>query len=121
MIADSTGDLEEAARHFSTAARLAPSSASARNNYGVILQRLGRTREAAAEFEASLGQMLASQTHLVNLAQIRFAAGTPADLRASAGLFERAYEIAPDSGDRARATVVSAASEKRTRGGNSLP
>src|SRR5205085_10822940 len=54
LLADRGGDLQEAARHLAEAARLAPSSAPARNNYGVILLRLGRAREAAAEFEASL-------------------------------------------------------------------
>ena len=106
MIADAAGDLNEAARHFSRAARLAPSSASARNNYGVILQRLGRTREAAAEFEASLRADARQPNALVNLAQIRFAAGAPADLRASADLFARAYEIAPDAGIARARTVV---------------
>lgn len=106
MIADAAGDLNEAARHFSRAARLAPSSASARNNYGVILQRLGRTKEAAAEFEASLRADARQPNALVNLAQIRFAGGTPADLRASADLFARAYEIAPDAGIARARTVV---------------
>jgi tetratricopeptide (TPR) repeat protein len=106
MLADSAGDLEEAARHFARAARLDPSSSSARNNYGVILQRLGRTREAAAEFEASLRADARQPNALVNLAQIRFAGGTPTDLRASADLFERAYEIAPDAGIARARTVV---------------
>lgn len=106
MLADNAGDLEEAARHFARAVRLKPSSSSARNNYGVILQRLGRTREAAAEFEASLRADARQPNALVNLAQIRFAAGTPADLRASAGLFARAYEIAPDTGIARAQTVV---------------
>ena len=83
MLADNAGELEEAARHFGRAARLKPSSSSTRNNYGVILQRLGRTREAAAEFEASLRVDARQVNALVNLAQIRFMAGTPADLRAS--------------------------------------
>jgi len=106
MIADSAGDLEEAARHFARAARLQPSSSSSRNNFGVILQRLGRTREAAAEFEASL-RADARQPHaLVNLAQIRFASGTPTGLSAAADLFARAYEIAPDAGIARAQTVI---------------
>jgi tetratricopeptide (TPR) repeat protein len=105
-LADSAGDLEEAARHFAQAARLDKSSASARNNYGVILQRLGRTREAAAEFEASLRADARQPNALVNLAQIRFAGGTPMDLRASADLFARAYEIAPDAGIARARTVI---------------
>ncbi len=106
MLADSAGDLEEAARYFARAAHLDPSSSSARNNYGVILQRLGRTREAAAEFEASLRADARQPNALVNLAQIRFAGGTPADLRASADLFTRAYEISPDAGIARARTVV---------------
>jgi len=106
MLADSAGELEEAARHFARAASLDPSSASARNNYGVILQRQGRTREAAAEFEASLRADAQQPNALVNLAQIRFANGTPTDLRASADLFARAYEIAPDIGIARARTVV---------------
>ena len=106
MLADNAGDLEEAARHFARAARLKPSSSSARNNYGVILQRLGRTREAAAEFEASLRADPQQPNALINLAQIHFTAGTPADLRASAGLFARAYQIAPEAGIARAQTVV---------------
>ena len=106
MLADNAGDLEEAARHFARAAHLKPSSSSARNNYGVILQRLGRTREAAAEFEASLRADARQPNALVNLAQIRFTAGTPADLRASANLFARAYQIAPEAGIARAQTVI---------------
>jgi tetratricopeptide (TPR) repeat protein len=106
MLADNAGELEEAARHFGRAARLKPSSSSTRNNYGVILQRLGRTREAAAEFEASLRVDARQVNALVNLAQIRFLAGTPADLRASADLFARAYQIAPDAAIARAQTVV---------------
>jgi Tfp pilus assembly protein PilF len=107
MLADRAGDLEEAARNFARAARLDPSSSSARNNYGVILQRLGRTREAAAEFEASLRADARQPNALVNLAQIRFAGGTSEDLRASADLFARAYEIAPDAEIARARTVIS--------------
>ena len=107
MLADNAGNLEEAARHFARAAQLGPSSSSARNNYGVILQRLGRTREAAVEFEASLRADPRQQNALVNLAQIRFAAGTLQDLRASADLFARAFEIAPEAGIARAQTVVS--------------
>ncbi|HXD52961.1 MAG TPA: tetratricopeptide repeat protein, partial [Burkholderiales bacterium] len=72
----------------------------------MILQRLGRTREAAAEFEASLRVDARQPNALVNLAQIRFAAGTPADLRTSADLFARAYQIAPDTAIARAQTVV---------------
>jgi len=106
MVADSAGDLQEAARHFGRAARLQPFSSSARNNYGVILQRLGRTREAAAEFEASLRADARQPNALVNLAQIRFAGGTPTDLSAASDLFARAYEIAPDAGIARALTVI---------------
>lgn len=107
MLADKAGNLEEAARHFARAAQLARSSSSARNNYGVILQRLGRTREAATEFEASLRADPRQQNALVNLAQIRFAAGTLQDLRAAGDLFGRAFQIAPEAGIARAQTVVS--------------
>jgi tetratricopeptide (TPR) repeat protein len=104
VLADRAGNLEEAARHFARAASLAP-SAKTRNNYGAILLRLGRTREAAIEFEASLKADPRQLSALVNLAQIRFEGGTTEDLRAAADLFARAYAIAPDA-DIARALIV---------------
>lgn len=104
-IADGANDLETAERHFATASRLAPRSASARNNYGVILLRRGRSKEAAAEFEASLQLDPQQLTALVNLAQICFASGSPDALRAARNLFERAQRIAPDV-QIARALVV---------------
>jgi tetratricopeptide (TPR) repeat protein len=96
IIADSAGDLKEAERHFAAAARAEPNRASARNNYGAILMRTGRYGLAAVEFEKSLKLDPAQPNALVNLAQIRFAAGTPDDLRASAELFKRAFAIKPD-------------------------
>ena len=104
LIADSAGDPETAARHFAEAARHAPSAAT-HNNYGVILLRLGREREAAAELEASLRIDPRQPNALVNLAQIRFAAGTLADLEAAEGLLARAFAIAPDA-EIARAMTV---------------
>src|SRR5260370_39908359 len=54
ILADDAGELEEADRQFAAAAHVAPDSPQARNNYGAILLKLGRKRQAAAEFEASL-------------------------------------------------------------------
>lgn len=104
-LADRAGDLPAAERSLARAARLAPASASARNNYGAILMRLGRARAAAAEFEASLRADARQTGALINLAQIRFAEGTPASLRAADGLFARADAITPEVGI-ARARVV---------------
>jgi tetratricopeptide (TPR) repeat protein len=71
----------------------------------VILLRLGRAREAAAEFEASLRADPQQPNALVNLAQIRFNSGTAEDLRAAADLFTRADRIEPDA-EVARALTV---------------
>ncbi len=105
FIADRAGDLKEAEQHFSAAALKDPSSASARNNYGAILMRTGRFALAAAEFEASIKLDPKQPNALVNLAQIRFASGSPADLGRADELFMRAYSLAPDV-DIARALTV---------------
>ena len=105
VLADRDGNLREAERHFAAAASNAPFSASARNNFGAILVRLGRMQLAAAQFEASLKLDGDQPNALVNLAQIRFGSGKPEDLRASRELFERAMRVAPDA-EVARALVV---------------
>ena len=96
IIADRAGDLKGAERHFAAAVKAEPNSASARNNYGAILMRTGRSRLAAVEFERSLKLDPDQPNALVNLAQIRFAGGTPEDLRASAELFKHALAIKAD-------------------------
>jgi tetratricopeptide (TPR) repeat protein len=96
VLADRAGLLEEAERHFSAAAIAAPLSPPARNNHGAILLRMGRTEQAAAQFEISLRLDKNQPSALVNLAQIRFASGTPEGLQQSRELFERAWAIAPD-------------------------
>jgi len=105
IIADRAGDLAEAERHFRSAATRSPGSPAAHNNYGVILVRLGKANQAASHFETSLRLNPAQAGALVNLAQIRFSAGTPEGLRAARELFERARKIAPDA-EIARALVV---------------
>jgi tetratricopeptide (TPR) repeat protein len=107
IIADGAGDLKEAERHFSAAVMSEPLRASARNNYGAILMRTGRLSLAAAEFEASLKVDRDQPNALVNLAQIRFAAGTSNDLRASTELFTRAHAIKPDVEIARALTVIS--------------
>jgi len=107
IIADSAGDLKEAEQHFSAAVTAEPLRASARNNYGAILMRTGRVSLAAVQFEQSLKLDPDQPNALVNLAQIRFAAGTPADLRASADLFKRALVIKPDVEIARALTVIS--------------
>lgn len=96
IIADSAGDLKEAERHFAAAVKADPNRASVRNNYGAILMRTGRASLAAVEFEKSLKLDHDQPNALVNLAQIRFAGGTPDDLRASAELFNHAFTLKPD-------------------------
>jgi Tfp pilus assembly protein PilF len=104
---DRAGDLKGAEKHFSAAAIAAPFLPSARNNHGAVLLRLGRRHQAAAQFEVSLKLDPRQPSALVNLAQIRFDAGTADDLRAALDLFERAAAIAPDT-EVARALLVTA-------------
>jgi Tfp pilus assembly protein PilF len=105
IIADRSGDLKEAERHFAAAVKAEPNRASVRNNYGAILMRTGRAGLAAVEFEKSLKLDADQPSALVNLAQIRFAGGTPEDLRASVELFKHAFAIQGDV-DIARALTV---------------
>lgn len=104
-IADREGQLEEAERHFAAAAIAAPLSPPARNNHGAILLRMGRTEKAAAQFEISLRLDRNQPSALVNLAQIRFASGTPEGLRKARELFESAFALAPDA-EIARSLVI---------------
>jgi len=97
LIADREGDLAGAERHFAAAAAAAPLSPQARNNHGAILLRLGRLNQAASQFEVSLRLNRDQPSPLVNLAQIRFAGGTPEQLRQALELFERAYALAPEA------------------------
>jgi Tfp pilus assembly protein PilF len=112
IVADRVGDLEKAMRHFAEAARLGP-SATTHNNYGVILLRSGRTREAASQLEASLALDPKQPNALVNLAQIRFSGGTADDLRSAQELLSRAFAIAPDAGIAHALTVVALRREDR--------
>ncbi|HET6974393.1 MAG TPA: tetratricopeptide repeat protein [Pyrinomonadaceae bacterium] len=90
------GDLKLAEQHFAAAVKADPNRASARNNYGAILMRTGRSALAAAEFEQSLKLDPNQPNALANLAQIRFDGGKPDDLRTSFELFKRAFAIKPD-------------------------
>jgi tetratricopeptide (TPR) repeat protein len=107
IIADRAGDLKGAEIHFAAAVKAEPNSASARNNYGAILMRTGRQSLAAVEFEKSLKLDPDQPNALVNLAQIRFAGGTPDDLRSSAELFKRALAIRSDVEISRALTVIS--------------
>lgn len=108
-MADSAGDLTEAERHFAAAAIAEPLSPSARNNHGAVLLKLGRVKQATAQFETSLRLDKNQPSALVNLAQIRFASGTPEGFRAALDLLERAQALAPDA-QVARSLVVAALS-----------
>jgi Tfp pilus assembly protein PilF len=105
VIADHAGDLAEAERQFAAAAIAAPISPSARNNHGAILLRLGRDAQAAKQFEISLKLDPKQPSAMVNLAQIRFASGTPEGLSAARDLFEKAQALAPDA-EIARALII---------------
>lgn len=107
VIADQSGDLASAERHFAAAAIAAPLLPSARNNHGAVLLRLGRTNEAAKQFEVSLRLARNQPSALFNLAQIRFNSGTPEGFRAAFELFERANQLAPDA-ETARSLVATA-------------
>jgi Tfp pilus assembly protein PilF len=107
VLADRAGRLEEAERHFAAAAIDAPLSPEARNNHGAILLRLGRTQQAAAQFEISLRLNKNQPSALVNLAQIRFASDTTEGFEQARTLFERAWAIAPDV-EIARSLIITA-------------
>lgn len=105
ILADRSGNLEEAQRHFETASALEPSSASAKNNLGAVLLKRGLNKQAAAQFEASLKIDNQQPSALINLAQIRFAGGTPEDLRAARDLFAQVHGMRKDA-ELARALVI---------------
>ncbi len=94
IVADKENDLAKAEKHFALAARIAPNAPETRNNYGAILLRLGRKKEAAGEFTASLALSPNQASALVNLAQIRISEG---DLTAARQLFGKAKTIIPDA------------------------
>ena len=96
ILDDGAGDLPNAELHFAKSARLAPNSASAHNNYGAILLKLNRLREATAQFETSLKIDAKQPNALINLAQIKFNENTPESLRVSFDLFERAAALIAD-------------------------
>ncbi len=93
IVADKENDLRKAEKYFALAAKIAPAAPDARNNYGAILVRLGRQKEAAAEFAASLALNPNQASALVNLAQIRIVEN---DLTAARDLFDKAKAISPD-------------------------
>ncbi len=94
ILADRENDLPQAEKYFALAAKIAPNAAGTRNNYGAILLRLGRRKEAAGEFTASLAANPEQASALVNLAQIRIAEGNFVSARE---LFGKAETIAPDA------------------------
>ena len=94
IVADRENDLVKAEKHFALAAKTAPNAPETRNNYGAILLRLGRKKEAAREFTASLAANPKQISALVNLAQIQISEG---NLVLARELFGKAKTIAPDS------------------------
>jgi Tfp pilus assembly protein PilF len=106
IIADSRQDVAAVERHFARAARLAPNRASARNNHGAILMRVGKNAEAAKEFEASLAIAPRQVTTLLNLAQLEYASGAPAAIQAAHAHLMQAYAVDPRSAKVLRALVA---------------
>jgi Tfp pilus assembly protein PilF len=106
VIADSRNDVVAVERHFARAAALAPSRASARNNYGAILMRVGKNADAAREFAASLAISPRQVTTLLNLAQLEYASGTPSSLQSASAHLTQAYAVDPRSGKILRALVA---------------
>ncbi len=94
LVADRENDLTKAEKHFALAAKTAPDAPETRNNYGAVLLRVGRGKEAAREFAASLAANPNQLSALINLAQIRAAEG---DLTRARELFGKAKAIAPDA------------------------
>lgn len=94
IVADRQNDAAQAEKHFAEAARLAPSSAELRNNYGAILLKQNKKNEAAREFAASLKINPNQSSALINLARIRFEEN---DLISARNLFLKAKAVAPDA------------------------
>ena len=94
IVADRENDLTAAEKHFAVAAKTEPNAAGTRNNYGAVLLRLGRKKDAAREFAASLAANPDQASALVNLARIRIDEG---NLIVARELFGRAEKIAPDT------------------------
>ncbi len=93
IVADKENDLVKAEKHFALAAKIAPNAPEMKNNYGAILLRLGRKKEAAKEFMASLAISPKQVSALINLAQIRVTEG---DLTTARALFGKVKTIAPE-------------------------
>lgn len=94
IVADRENDLAKAEKHFALAAKLAPGAPETRNNYGAVLLRLGRRKEAAREFTASLAANPNQVSALINLAQIRT---TENNLTEARDLFGKAKTLAADA------------------------
>lgn len=94
IVAEKENDPAMAEKYFALAAKSAPNAPETRNNYGAILFKSGRKKEAAGEFAASLAVNPNQASALVNLAQIRIGEGNSAAARE---LFEKAKTIAPDT------------------------
>ena len=112
IVADRENDLVAAEKHFALAAKNAPAAPETRNNYGAILLRLKRPKEAAAEFTASLEINPKQSSALVNLAQIKIAEKKSIAAR---GLLEKAKTIAPDKEICRALLAISLELRERTR------
>lgn len=86
------GRADEAATHYTEAARIHPGYAPARNNVGLVLARQGRYVEAEAEFRAALARSPRSPLIESNLATTRARLGDYPDAVAH---YERSLALDP--------------------------
>jgi tetratricopeptide (TPR) repeat protein len=76
LLAQTPGHESDASNQFEAFLRLSPGDAAARNDFGVVLTRLGRMPEAVAQFEAAVRLDPKSTAYSRNLALARASAQT---------------------------------------------
>ena len=93
-LADTTGNLEAAVRHFKAALRLEPRLQEGHLNLGLAYERMGRLPDAIASYEQALGEGPDVPEAHVNLCHSLRIVGRLSDARAAC---ERAVAVAPGS------------------------
>jgi tetratricopeptide (TPR) repeat protein len=93
-LADTTGNLEAAVRHFKAALLIEPHLQEGHLNLGLAYEKMGRLPDAIASYEQALGEGPdVPETH-VNLCHALATVGRLSEARAAC---ERAVAVAPDS------------------------